>query len=75
MYRYKTKDELTSSMDTLKRLIVAIQNNDESQVESILTNQMPYVNELIDISENGISSSSAGRSPLMIASELGKRCS
>ena len=72
MYRYKTKDELTSSMDTLKRLIVAIQNNDESQVESILTNQMPYVNELIDISENGISSSSAGRSPLMIASELGK---
>ena len=72
MYRYKTKEELDTSMETLKRLVAAIQREDETGVQSILSSQFPYINELVDCGVDERSNSSAGaHSPLMIAAELG----
>ena len=72
MYRYKTKEELDASMEILKRLVAAIRRQDEESVQSILSNQFPYINELVDCGANECINSSAGaRSPLMIAAELG----
>ena len=47
MCRYKTKEELGTTTELLKRFVAAIQTEDEENIESILSsNEFPYINEL-----------------------------